>query len=102
MNIHKGDTVQIRVGKDRGKTGKVFKIDAKNEAAFVEGLNLYKKHSRPKRQGQKGEIIAVPRTLAISKIMLYCSNCKKGTRVGYRLEKNGQKTRYCKHCEISL
>ena len=102
MYIHKGDTVYIRSGKDRGKTGKVFRVDLKNDTVSVEGINLYKKHSRPKRQGEKGEIVTVSRPLASAKVMIYCSSCGKGVRAGRRLEKTGSKTRYCRKCGISL
>ena len=101
MHIHKGDTIQIRVGKDRGKTGKVFKVNLKNKSVLVEGLNLYKKHGRPKRQGEKGEILTLPRPLEVSRVMLYCLNCKRGVRIGHRIE-GAKKVRYCKRCQISL
>lgn len=102
MNIHKGDTIQIRSGKDRGKTGRVLKIDTKSGTALIEGLNMFKKHARPKRQGEKGEVVTLPRPLDISKVMLYCSNCKRGVRAGVREESSNKKTRYCKKCQISL
>jgi len=102
MRLHKGDTVYIRAGKDRGKTGKVFKVDFKAGMVSVEGVNLYKKHSKPKRQGEKGEIVNVARPLDVSKIMLYCANCEKGVRTGFREEGEGRKVRYCKKCTAPL
>lgn len=101
MHIRKGDTVQIKSGKDRGRTGKVIKVDLKNQAIIAEGINLFKKHVRPKRQGEKGEVVTVPRPLAIAKVMLYCSNCQKGVRAGVRPE-GGTKVRYCRKCQVSL
>lgn len=102
MNIHKNDTVQVLSGKDRGKTGKVLNVDFKNERVLVENINVYKKRSRPKRQGEKGEIVTLPRPVHYSKVLIYCSNCKKGVRVGFRLEGSNKKTRYCKKCQISV
>jgi large subunit ribosomal protein L24 len=103
MNIHKGDTVEIRVGKDSGKTGKVLRVDPKNMTVIVEGLNLFKRHSRPKKQGEKGQIVSLPGSLNISKIMLSCSSCKKSTRVGYRVGKDGAaKVRFCKKCNSAV
>ncbi|HEY4475309.1 MAG TPA: 50S ribosomal protein L24 [Candidatus Paceibacterota bacterium] len=102
MIIHKGDTVHIRNGKDRGKTGKVIKVYGKNSKVLIEGINVYKKHSRPKRQGEKGEIISLPKPLDISRVMLYCSFCKKGVRVGHKLEEAGAKTRFCRKCKSPL
>jgi len=101
MKIKKGDQVKIISGKDRGKTGTVLKAFPEEGRVSVEGLNLYKKRSRPKRQGQKGETVFVPRPLPAQRTMLICASCKKPTRVGYRFELN-QKVRYCKKCKASL
>ncbi len=101
MKIKKGDTVKILTGKDRGKTGKVIKVDPKSEKLIVEGLNLYKKHVRPKRQGEKGEIIKISRPMNVSNTMIVCPNCKQATRVGFHLEKDN-KFRYCKKCQSRI
>ncbi len=98
MKILKGDTVKILIGRDAGKTGKVLRADSKNHSILVEGLNLLKRHVRPKKQGEKGQIISLPAPLNISKAMLLCPSCKKATRVGYRIEKGDTKSRYCKKC----
>ncbi len=98
MNIKKGDQVKILSGKDRGKTGSVFNVLTKENRVTVEGLNVFKKRSRPKKQGQKGEVVMVPRPMPVAKVMLICKNCKKPTRVGHREEGN-QRVRYCKHCQ---
>ena len=97
MHIHKGDQVKILVGKDRGKTGKVLRVFPEDERVLIEGLNLFKKRVRPKRQGQKGEIVSIPRPLHASSVQLVCSSCKKPSRVGFR-EEGGKKVRYCKKC----
>ncbi len=103
MKIKKGDTVKIMIGKDSGKAGKIMKVDASNLTIVVEGLNLFKKHMRPRKQGEKGQIVNLPRPLYISKVMLICPSCKKAARVGFRLEKDGEiKVRYCKKCQSSI
>lgn len=102
MNIHKGDTVYIRSGKDRGKTGKIIKVNLKDKTVLAEGINMFKKHTRPKRRGEKGEVVTLPRPLAISKVMLYCSNCKRGVRIGRRTQGESAKARYCKRCQMAL
>ncbi len=100
MKIKKGDQIKIISGKDRLKTGVVLRVFPKDDKVVIDGLNLYKKRSRPKKQGEKGEIVLVPRPLSVSNVMLICKNCKKPTRVGYRHE--GQdKVRFCKKCNIS-
>lgn len=98
MNIHKGDTVKIISGKDRGKTGKILKALPETKAVLVEGVNTYKKHQRPKKQGEKGEVVTVVRPMKASKVMVVCSSCKEAARVGYRLE-GDKKIRICKKCE---
>jgi large subunit ribosomal protein L24 len=99
--LKKNDTVKILSGKDKGKTGKVLKIIADAKRAVVEGVNLYKKHVRPKKEGEKGQIITVPRSLHISNLQLVCSSCGKPTRTGHLIE--GQsKSRVCKKCKSRI
>jgi large subunit ribosomal protein L24 len=100
MHIKKGDKVKIIAGKDRGKTGTVLKVYKDEGKVSVEGVNLYKKRAKSKRQGQKGETVQVVRPLSISNVMFVCRNCGRATRVGYRLEGN-QKVQYCKKCRAS-
>ena len=97
MNLKKGDQVKVLSGKDRGKTGTVLKTFPQEEKISVEGLNVYKKRVRPRRQGQKGETVLVPRPLSASKAQLVCSSCKEPSRVGYRVD-GSRKIRYCKRC----
>ena len=98
QRIRKGDTVKILSGKDRGKTGKVLRVDEGGERILVEGLNMKKKHVRPKRQDKKGEIILLPTPLNSSKAMPICQSCKKPVRAGYKINNSGQKTRVCRKC----
>ncbi len=101
MKIHKGDTIKIISGKDKGKTGKVLKVLIKKNKVLVDGLNLYKKHVRPKNQGEKGEVVSVPRPMDVSNVMIFCSSCGKAVKVGYRLDA-GKKTRMCKKCGAAV
>lgn len=101
MKIKKGDTIKIISGKDKGKTGKIMQVNGAVGTVLLEGLNLFKKHRRPKKQGEKGEIVTVPRPLSASKVMLVCSSCGKSTRAGYRFE-GETKVRFCKKCQASL
>ena len=100
MKIKKGDNVQIMAGKDRGKTGKVLRVLLKTHMIAVEGVNIYKKHVRPKSEGAKGEIVKVARPLQASNVLLYCGSCGKGVRTGMRVDDRGNnKVRYCKKCQ---
>lgn len=97
MKIKKGDTVYVIRGKDKGKSGKVVKALPKKNKIIIEGINLVKKHIKPKRSGEKGEIITIPQPIDVSKVKLICPNCKKPTRVGYEI-KEDNKFRKCKKC----
>ncbi len=68
MSVKKGDTVVVLKGKDAGKSGKVLRVFPKINRVLVEGVNLFKKNKRPTKQGQKGEIITLPRTINRSNI----------------------------------
>ncbi len=97
MKIKKGDTVLIISGKDRGKKAKVLDVWPKAQRAVVEGVNLRKKHVKPKKSGEKGQIVQLPGAVDISNVKLICSKCGKATRVGYKLSAKN-KFRVCKKC----
>lgn len=97
--IKKGDLVEIRIGKDKGKRGRVLKVWPKKNKIIVEGLNLVYKHLKPKREGEKGQRVQIPAPLYISKVMLVCPHCHKPTRVGFRIFENKKKARICKKCK---
>ena len=97
MKIRKGDNVKILSGKDRGKTGKVSRVMPEAGKALVEGLNLVKKHIRPRKQGEKGQRVSVPAAVDMSSLMLVCPKCSKPSRVGYKVTEKS-KFRICKKC----
>lgn len=101
MKLIKGDTVKIISGKDRGKTGTIFRVLTDRNKVMIDGLNVVKKHSKPRRQGEKGQVVEVPRPLAASNVMIVCSSCKEPTRVGSRID-GAKKVRYCKKCEAKI
>ncbi len=101
MKVKKGDQVKIIAGKDRGKTATVTRAFPKENKVTAEGVNLYKKRVKPKRAGQKGEMVTVARPLQVSNVMVVCPNCKIPSRLGYRVEAN-QKIRYCKKCRAKI
>lgn len=101
MKIKKDDTVKILAGKDVGKKGKVLSIDPKKERISVEGINIHKKHIRPKNENQKGQIVEVARSIHISNVQIVCPSCNTSTKVGMR-ENKGKKERFCKKCNSSI
>ncbi len=98
MKILKNDQVLIISGKDRGKTGKVLSVVSEESRIIVEGVNMRKKHIKPKKSGEKGQIIQIPALMSVSNVKLICKKCGKATRVGYKMEGN-KKFRFCKKCE---
>lgn len=97
MKIKKGDNVLIIAGKDKGKTGKVFKSMPKDEKVLIEGVNIVTKSVRAKKQGEKGQFVKIPLPIDVSNVKFICPKCGKATRVGYKVE-NDNKSRICKKC----
>jgi|SRR3989344_1858820 len=101
VKIKKGDSVSIISGKDRGKSGKVLKVFPVDGKILVEGIFLKKKRQRPKKSGQKGEVISIASPISVSNAMLFCKHCKKGVRVGFKIS-GDKKLRVCKKCENEI
>lgn len=102
--IKKNDIVKIVTGKDSGKTGKVLRVNVKAGTVLVEGLNMFKKHVRPTKQGEKGQTISIAQPLYFGKVMLFCSSCGKGVRTQQRVTDNKNtgtkiKERICVKCK---
>lgn len=97
MKIKKDDIVKMTIGKDSGKTGKVLRSFPAERKIIVEGLNIIKKHTKPRKEGEKGQRIEIPRKVNVSGTMLVCPKCAKTTRVGYKISENN-KFRICKKC----
>ena len=95
--IKKGDTILVISGKDRGKKGKILQIFSEENKAMIEGVNLRKKHRKPKKSGEKGQIIVLPGPVSLSNIKLVCSKCGKAAKTGYKI-KEKKKIRICKKC----
>lgn len=103
MKIKKGDKVKVMLGKDRGKTGTVERVFQKKGTVLVSGVNLYKRHLKPRSEQDEstGGIIDKVRPLAIAKVALICPKCGKITRVGYSLAQ-GEKKRLCRACKAEI
>ena len=87
--IKQGDLVQVIAGKDKGKTGKVLKIEKAKDRVFVEGINIQQKHQKPTQKGQKGSINKKEGPVHYSNILLYSDKSKKGERIC--IERDGKK-----------
>lgn len=100
MKIKTGDIVQVLLGKDRGKSGKVLRVWTKETKVLIEGINVYKRHV--KKTGQhEGGILDLPKPINLSNVALICPSCKKTTRVGVKIEANN-KVRICKKCHEEI
>ncbi len=100
MKLRKGDNVKVMSGKDRGKTGKILTALPAEGKIVVENINVFKKRSKAKRQGETGQVVLVARPFPASRAELVCGSCKNPTRVGFRVEGNA-KVRYCKKCKAT-
>ena len=77
-------------GKDRGKTGKVFRALPREDMVIIEGVNVKKKHQRPRRANQKGQIIDRAAPIHVSNVMIVDPKTNKPTRIGYKIGENGK------------
>lgn len=102
MKIKKNDNVLVIKGKDRNKTGKVLGILPEKGRAVVGGVNIIKRHQRPKKAGQKGQILSVEAPLRIENIMIICPKCGASVRIGYKKLESGEKVRICKKCNQEI
>ena len=101
MKIKKNDQVLIISGNDKGKKGKVLKSLPAKGRIVVEGVAMVKKHVKPKKSGQKGQIAMAPRAISSSNALLVCPKCGKAGRVGYETVE-GKKYRVCKKCGAKI
>lgn len=101
MKLRKGDNVKMLAGKDRNKTGKILATMPAIGLVVVEGLNLIKRHTKARQQGQKGQIISKERAVNAAGVALICKSCGKATRIGFKI--NGDhKIRVCKKCGAEI
>lgn len=78
--IKKGDQVQVISGKSKGKTGEVLHIDLRRNSVLVKDVNVQMRHTKPRRQGDKGGILPQEGPIHISNVLAYCDTCNRGVR----------------------
>ena len=93
LHIKKGDTVKVLTGADKGKTGKITSVDREKERAFIEGINLVSKHTKPSATNPQGGIVKREASIHISNLMVVDSK-GQASRVGRKLNKDGKLVRY--------
>ena len=94
--IRKGDTVVVITGADAGKRGEVLQVLPKEDRARVQGVNIAKKHTKPRGMGQPGGIVEVEATIHLSNLALIDPKTDKPTKVGFRVLDDGRKVRVAK------
>ncbi|MCH5334480.1 MAG: 50S ribosomal protein L24 [Alistipes sp.] len=96
MHIKKGDTVYVNAGDNKGRQGKVLKVDVAKRRAIVEGVNLNKKATKPNAQNPQGGIVEQEAPIHISNLQVIDPKSGKPTRVGRKTDANGKLVRYAK------
>ncbi len=96
IRLKKGDTVMVRAGKYKGRTGKILSTHPRENKVTVEGINVVKKHLKPNRTHPQGGIVELTKPIWVSKVGIVEPTKKKPTRIGYKVDKEGKKTRIFK------
>ena len=120
LSIRKNDQVQVITGREKGKVGKVVRVDLKSGRITVENVNRVKRHVKPTQQAPQGGILEKELPLHYSNVLLFCPKCNRGVRHGRKFmekagpKKGGKKSeaaksskgqvkiRVCKRCGESL
>ncbi len=95
----KDDKVKVLTGKDRGKIGKILKVDRKKTRILVENVNIVKKHARPDAQNRQGGIIETEAPIHWANVMLLCGKCVQPTRIKRKRLEDGKNVRICGRCD---
>lgn len=101
LHVKTGDTAVVLSGKEKGKRGKILSVNPKKGMVVIEGVNMIKCHTKPRRQGETGGIVKRETPIRACKVALFCDKCGKGVRVGYKVE-DGKKTRICRKCGAEI
>jgi large subunit ribosomal protein L24 len=95
--IKKNDTVKVITGKEKGKSGRVYRVMPESSKVLVEKLNIVKRHTRPNAANREGGIIEKEAPINMSNVMLVCPKCSKPARVSFSFDGDA-KVRVCKKC----
>ncbi len=113
QKIRRDDNVIVTKGKDRGRIGQVRKVlpegkktdqhgHYKCTRVIVTGVNMVKKHQRPRGPQSPGGIIERESLISAANVAILCVSCNRPSRVGFRSLADGRKVRYCKHCDTNV
>jgi large subunit ribosomal protein L24 len=97
MKLKKGDEVVVLSGKDVGRRGTISRVIPNSDKVIVDGINMVKRHTKPRGQVMQGGIIDKEMPIHVSNIALWCKDCGP-TRIGYHVAEDGTKRRICRKC----
>jgi large subunit ribosomal protein L24 len=97
LKLKKGDEVVVLAGKDVGRRGTITRVIPQRDLVIVDGINMVKRHTKPRGQVMQGGIIDKEMPIHVSNVAMWCKECG-ATRIGYRFDNNGQKHRICRKC----
>ena len=100
--IKKDDKVKVIAGKDKGKIGKVLKVNRKTNRLLVEKINIVKRHSKPTQQNRQGGIVEKEMPIQWSNVMVMCGKCVTPARMKMQRLEDGNKVRVCVKCGETL
>jgi large subunit ribosomal protein L24 len=102
MHVKKGDFVTVRGGRDKGKTGRVLRVNPSEGTAVVEKVGIVKKHSRPTQKDPRGGVVEVEKPVPASRLMVVCMQCRRPTRLKRTMLPSSDKVRVCRHCNEQM
>ncbi len=102
IKLKTNDQVEVLAGKDKGRVGKILRVEPREGKAVVEKINVIKRHTKPSSANQQGGIIEKEAPIHTSNLMLICPKCSKTVRLGKKILEDGTKVRICKKCGESV
>lgn len=100
--LKKNDQVEVITGRDKGRVGKILRVLPERNAVIVERVNVVKRHTKPRQQGQSGQIVEKEAPVDVSNVQIICPDCAATGRIGKKMLDDGTKVRVCKRCGESL
>jgi large subunit ribosomal protein L24 len=97
IKLKKGDEVVVLAGKDLGRRGTISRVIPSSDKVIVDGINMVKRHTKPRGQVMQGGIIDKEMPIHVSNVAMWCKDCGP-TRIGYHLADDGTKRRICRKC----
>jgi large subunit ribosomal protein L24 len=98
LQIRKNDIVKVISGREKGKVGRILKVDRQKGRVLIEKLNMVKRHIKPGKTHPQGGIVEKEAPLSYSNVLVMCDKCNKPTRISMVVDGAGKRSRVCKRC----